>query len=158
MSLHSPSAGPTPWARVVAIALVLATAVSVIVLAFLWPAITSEVKGLPIAAAGPSAQLDQLIGGIDEHAPGAFDVTTVDDRDAADELVELGRRPGRGDRQALDLGCDGRPEERQHDDGDGGREHQGDRDDAGPGGGSGGRAVERHGIPSRFAKTNVRSL
>jgi hypothetical protein len=88
MSLHSPSAGPTPWARVVAIALVLATAVSVIVLAFLWPAITSEVKGLPIAAAGPSAQLDQLIGGIDEHAPGTFDVTTVDDRDAAVDAIE----------------------------------------------------------------------
>ena len=88
MSLHSPSAGPTPWARVVAIAVVLATAVSVIVLAFLWPAITSEVRGLPIAAAGPSAQLDQLIGGIDEHAPGVFEITPVDDRDAAVAAIE----------------------------------------------------------------------
>jgi hypothetical protein len=88
MSLHSPSAGPTPWARVVAIAIVLATAVSVIVLAFLWPAITSEVKGLPIATAGPSAQLDQLVEGIDEHAPGTFDITTVDDRDAAVAAIE----------------------------------------------------------------------
>ena len=88
MSLHTPSAGPTPWGRVVAIALVLATAVSVIVLAFLWPAITSEVHGLPIAAAGPSAQVDQLTGGIDEHAPGLFDVTTVDDRDAAVDAIE----------------------------------------------------------------------
>lgn len=88
MMLHSPSAGPTPWGRVLAIAIVLATAVSVVVLAFLWPAITSEVRGLPIAAAGPSAQLDQLIGGIDEHAPGVFDVTTVDDRDAAVAAIE----------------------------------------------------------------------
>ena len=88
MSLHSPSAGPTPWARVVAIAIVLATVVSVIVLAFLWPAITSEVKGLPIAAAGPSAQLDQLVGGIDEHAPGLFEITTVDDRNTAIDAIE----------------------------------------------------------------------
>ena len=88
MSLHSPTAGPTPWGRVVAIAIVLATVVSVIVLAFLWPAITSEVRGLPIAAAGPSAQLDQLVGGIDEHAPGVFEITTVDDRDAAVAAIE----------------------------------------------------------------------
>ena len=88
MSLHSPITGPTPWARVVAIAVVLATAVSVIVLAFLWPAITSEATGMPIAAAGPSAQLDQLIGGIDENAPGVFEVTTVDDRDAAVDAIE----------------------------------------------------------------------
>ena len=88
MSLHSPSAGPTPWARVVGIAVVLSTAVSVIVLAFLWPAITSEVHGLPLAAAGPSAQVDQLVGGIDQHAPGLFDVTTVDDRDAAVAAIE----------------------------------------------------------------------
>ncbi|MEO5921792.1 MAG: hypothetical protein ABIQ01_11690 [Pseudolysinimonas sp.] len=88
MTLHSPTAGPTPWARVVAIAIALAAAVSVILLAFLWPAITSEVHGLPIAAAGPAAQLDQLVGGIDEHAPGVFDVTTVDDRDAAVAAIE----------------------------------------------------------------------
>jgi hypothetical protein len=88
MSLHSPSAGPTPWGRVVAVAIVLATAVSVVLLAFLWPSITSEVRNLPIAAAGPSAQLDQLVGGIDEHAPGLFDVTTVDDRDAAVAAIE----------------------------------------------------------------------
>ncbi len=88
MSLHSPSSGPTPWSRVVAIAVVLATAVSVIVLAFLWPAITSEVRGLPLAAVGPAPQLDQLIGGIDEHAPGVFEVTTVDDRDAAVVAIE----------------------------------------------------------------------
>ena len=43
---------------------------------------------MPIAAAGPSAQLDQLIGGIDEHAPGVFEVTTVDDRDAAVAAIE----------------------------------------------------------------------
>ena len=88
MSLHSSTSGPTPWGRVVAIAVVLATVVSVILLAFLWPAITSEVRGLPLAAAGPGPQVEQLVGGIDEHAPGLFEVTTVDDRDAAVEAIE----------------------------------------------------------------------
>jgi hypothetical protein len=88
MSIHTSTAGPTPWARVVAIPVVLATAVSVIVLAFLWPALTSEVHDLPLAAAGPSAQLDQLLAGIDQNAPGVFDVTAVDDRDAAVAAIE----------------------------------------------------------------------
>jgi hypothetical protein len=88
MSLHSPSTGPTPWGRVVAIAVVLATTVSVIVLAFLWPAVTSEAKGLPLAAAGPAAQLEHLTGGMDEQSPGVFEVVTVEDRDAAVEAIE----------------------------------------------------------------------
>lgn len=88
MSHDSSSAGTTPWGRVLAISLVLSTAVSVIVLAFLWPAITAEVGGLPIAATGPAPQLEQLVGGIDEQAPGVFEVTTVDDREAAVESIE----------------------------------------------------------------------
>src|SRR5688572_24625644 len=88
MSLHNPSVDPTPWGRVVAIAVALATAVCVIVLAFLWPAITSEARGLPLAAAGPAPQLEHLIAGMDEQAPGVFEVGTVDDRDAAVDAIE----------------------------------------------------------------------
>jgi hypothetical protein len=88
MSTHTPDAGPTPWSRVVAVPVALTVAVSVILLAFLWPALTSEPHDLPLAAAGPSAQLDQLLAGIEQNAPGVFDVTTVDDRDAAVEAIE----------------------------------------------------------------------
>ena len=88
MSSHTPTTGPTPWSRVVGVAVVLTTVVSVIVLAFLWPALTSEVRDLPIAAAGPSAQVEQIVAVIDDHAPGVFDVTTVDDRDAAVAAIE----------------------------------------------------------------------
>lgn len=88
MSSHTPTAGPTPWSRVVAIAVVLSAVVSVIVLAFLWPALGSEAKNLPLAASGPAPQLEQLIGGIEQNAPGTFDITTVDDRDAAVAAIE----------------------------------------------------------------------
>jgi hypothetical protein len=88
MTTHSPAAGPTPWARVVAIAVVLATAVSVIVLAFLWPALTSEVHDLPLAVAGPGPQVTQLTDGLEQNAPGTFDIQAVDDRAAAVDAIE----------------------------------------------------------------------
>ncbi|MCU1418322.1 MAG: hypothetical protein JWP32_2496 [Schumannella sp.] len=88
MSAHTPDAGPTPWSRVVAIPVALTLAVSVILLAFLWPALTSAPHDLPLAAAGPTGQLDQLLAGIDQNAPGVFDVTTVDDRAAAVDAIE----------------------------------------------------------------------
>jgi hypothetical protein len=88
VTTHSPDRAPGPWARAVAIPVALTLAVSVIVLAFLWPALTSEPKDLPLAAAGPDAQLTQLLDGIDTNAPGVFDVTTVADRAAAVDAIE----------------------------------------------------------------------
>jgi hypothetical protein len=88
MSSHTPDAALAPWSRVIAIPVALTIAVSVILLAFLWPALTSEVHDLPLAAAGPAEQLDQLTAGIDQNAPGVFDITTVDDRDAAVAAIE----------------------------------------------------------------------
>src|SRR3954452_15085677 len=87
MTAHAPASGPAPWSRVVAVPIALTVAVSVILLAFLWPALTSEPKDLPLAAAGPAAQLEQLLSGSDENAPGVFDVTTVDDRAAAVDAI-----------------------------------------------------------------------
>lgn len=88
MSSHLPTGEPTPWSRVVAIPVALTVAVSVIVLAFLWPALTSSPRNLPIAVAGPAAQVDQVTGAIEANADGAFEITTVDDRDAAVAAIE----------------------------------------------------------------------
>jgi len=88
MTSHSLADESTPWSRVVAVPVALTVAVSVILLAFLWPALTSEPKDLPIAAAGPSPQVDQLVAGIERSADGAFEITTVDDRDAAVTAIE----------------------------------------------------------------------
>ena len=69
----------TPFRRVVVVGVALAAVLSVILLAFLWPTVTSSVKALPIAIAAPAEQADQLAGALEERSPGAFDVTTVAD-------------------------------------------------------------------------------
>jgi hypothetical protein len=88
MSAQQPESARSAWSRVIALPIALTVAVSVIVLAFLWPALTSEPRNLPLVATGADAQLTALVDGIDEHAPGVFDVTTVDDRAAAVAAIE----------------------------------------------------------------------
>lgn len=79
---------PTPWTRVIAIPIVVATVLSLIVLAFLWPARTGEARNLPIVVAGPAAAAEQVVAGLEQRAEGVFTVTVVDDRAAAVEALE----------------------------------------------------------------------
>jgi hypothetical protein len=72
----------------VGVGVALAAVVALIVLAFSWPNITSEPKDLPLAVVGPDAQVGALEGALDERADGLFDVTVVDDRDAAVAAIE----------------------------------------------------------------------
>jgi hypothetical protein len=72
------------------IGVALAAVVSVLVLAFLWPAATSSVKGLPIALVGESAQTSALQDALETKSPGTFDFLTLADRDAA--VAEIGTR------------------------------------------------------------------
>jgi hypothetical protein len=67
---------------------VLTLIVSVIVLAFLWPSLTSAARDLPIAVTGPAPVVEHLSGGIDQAAPGVFELSTVEDRAAAVEAIE----------------------------------------------------------------------
>lgn len=83
MSTH-----PSPWVRAFAVPVVLVLAISLIVLAFLWPVLTSEPKGLPVVAAGPAAQVEQLAAAVEQNASGAVEITPVDDRDAAVAAIE----------------------------------------------------------------------
>lgn len=90
MSAPAPhaSAPHTPWPRVAAIGLGLAVLVGVLVAAFSWPAVTSEVKNLPIAIAAPDAVAEQLETALEQNAPGTFDVSTASDRAEAVDLIE----------------------------------------------------------------------
>jgi hypothetical protein len=85
---HTTAAGPTPWGRALGVGVALAAVVALIVLAFAWPNITSEPKDLPLVVAGPDAQITALERALDERADGLFDVTVVDDRDAAVAAIE----------------------------------------------------------------------
>jgi len=84
----STTAPHTPWPRVVAVSLGLALLVGVLVAAFSWPAVTSEVRDLPVALVAPDAVAEQLENALDEKAPGAFDLVAADDREEAVELIE----------------------------------------------------------------------
>lgn len=84
----SPAPAPrTPWARALGLAVAAAAVVIAVLLAFLWPTVTSSVKDLPIAVAGPSAAVSAVEKQLDAAADGAFAVTTVDDRAAAVDLI-----------------------------------------------------------------------
>ena len=78
----------SPWVRVAGLGVALAAVVAVIVLAFSWPGVTSDPKGLPLVVVGPDAQVAQLETALDERAEGLFAVTEVDDRDAAVAAIE----------------------------------------------------------------------
>lgn len=78
----------TPWSRTVVLALALPLVVGIVVLAFLWPAATSDVRSVPVALVAPAAQAEQIRAALDERAPDAFAVTTLDDRDAAVAAIE----------------------------------------------------------------------
>ena len=83
-----PPAVHSPWRRTVAISVALAAVVAIVVLAFSWPGLVSEVKNLPIAVAGPSALVDQVESGLEKNAPGTFVVTPTADRDSAVALIK----------------------------------------------------------------------
>jgi hypothetical protein len=78
----------TPWRRLLLAGVGLAAVVSVIVIAFLWPTITSSVKALPVGIVGPSAVTGQLEDALDEKSPGTFAFTGAADRADAVDLIE----------------------------------------------------------------------
>lgn len=97
-----PAVHRTPWARALLLAVGAAVAVGVILLAFIWPTMTSSVKDLPIAVGGSSQQVDAFTKALDQKSPGTFDVTRVDSRHDATSLLRtrdvdgavlLGARP-----------------------------------------------------------------
>lgn len=86
----SASAPHTPWPRVVAIGIGLSVLVGVLVAAFSWPAVTSEVKNLPVAIVGPDAVAGQLEAALDEKAPGTLELSSANDR--ADAVTRIEQR------------------------------------------------------------------
>lgn len=78
----------TPWRRLIGLGVCLATVLTVLALAFLWPAVTSEPRDLPVAVAGPSAAVAPVTQALEERAPGAFDVVAAQDRSSAVDLIE----------------------------------------------------------------------
>ncbi|SDT17012.1 hypothetical protein [Microterricola viridarii] len=85
-----PATPQTTWSRVVALAVAASAIVIVVVLAFLWPTITSTVKDLPIGVAGDSAQVGTFTDALEQNAAGRFDI--VDTADRAEAVSKIERR------------------------------------------------------------------
>ncbi|TCM48176.1 hypothetical protein [Kribbella sp. VKM Ac-2568] len=73
---------------VVAVVTLLTALLTVLLIAFAWPAARSEPRDLPIAVAGPQQAVAQMQGGLEQAMPGGFEVTAVQDRAAAVKAIE----------------------------------------------------------------------
>ncbi|GAA1056932.1 hypothetical protein GCM10017608_10520 [Agromyces luteolus] len=78
----------TPMWRTITLSTVLTALIAVVLLAFSWPALTAEPKGVALALTGPEAAVSAVQPLLEEQAGDTFDITTVDDRDAAVEGIE----------------------------------------------------------------------
>lgn len=56
-------------------------------MAFLVPSLHSGAKDLPLAVSGPDAAVQQVVGGLEQKQPGAFDVTTYATAQEASDSV-----------------------------------------------------------------------
>src|SRR5687768_12092294 len=82
-----PTRVPSPWPRVAAAVALLTVIISVLLTAFAWPSVRSSVHDVPIAVAGPAAATSQISAALEQRMPGAFDITTVTDTAAAEQLI-----------------------------------------------------------------------
>ncbi|MBL0886498.1 hypothetical protein [Myceligenerans indicum] len=91
MSHDSPdgaSAPHTPAGRIVGAALALSLVLTLVVLAFTWPAMTSDAKDLPVAITGPADGVAAVAAQLDTARPGAVDLVEVTDRAEAVDAIE----------------------------------------------------------------------
>lgn len=81
---HTPATGEhTRWGFAVLFGAIGSLVVGLVVLAFVWPIATASAKDLPIAIAGPTAQVAAVEKAADQSNAGAIAFTKVADRDAA---------------------------------------------------------------------------
>ena len=83
----APTATRSPWPRVGAIVLLLTALLSIMMIAFAWPATRSAVHDIPVAVAGPPAATAQLVGQLTAKRPGMFDLKVVDGTATAERLI-----------------------------------------------------------------------
>lgn len=78
----------TRWGLAALFGFIGALVVAVVVMAFVWPAATSEVHDLPVGIAGPDEQVSLLEDAMAEQDPEPFALQEVSTRDEAVSLIE----------------------------------------------------------------------
>ncbi|WP_427869371.1 hypothetical protein [Leucobacter luti] len=91
-----------PWLKILGVMIGLGAAVSLMLLAFLAPAINSGPKDLPLAVSGPAPVVEKIGATLDAKQPSAFDVTVHDDEQSAADAVHDREAIG-----AISVGADG---------------------------------------------------
>lgn len=101
----------TKWPRVFTLAIAAAAVVGILLLAFTWPGMNSSPKDIPVAVTGPATQVQQVAEALEQNTDGVFDITSVESRDEAVDLIRtreaygaiiLGQKP-----EVLDGGANG---------------------------------------------------
>ncbi|GFG52887.1 hypothetical protein CQY20_21470 [Mycolicibacterium agri] len=83
----APSHEPPAAVRATGVVLVLAVVVAIVAIAFALPAAHSRPHDVPIGAAGPQAASGQLADLLEQHAPGAFDITYYPGEEALRDAI-----------------------------------------------------------------------
>lgn len=78
----------TTWSVAALFGVIGALVVAVVVMAFVWPAATSQPQNLPVGIAGPAEAVSMVEGKLAEQDPAPFALQAVDSRDDAVDLIE----------------------------------------------------------------------
>ena len=87
MKNEQPLLERSPWSRVLVVVLADVAVLTVLLLAFAWPATSTSPRDLPLAVAGPPPAVAQVEERLAAAQPGAFDVVAVPDEEAARAAV-----------------------------------------------------------------------
>ncbi len=79
---------PTSWQHLSGLAVGLSLLVTLVLLAFSWPATVAEPRDLPLAVVGQQEQVEAMGGTLAQSAPGVFSVEAATDRAAAVRMIE----------------------------------------------------------------------
>ncbi|MFF0343927.1 hypothetical protein [Kribbella sp. NPDC004875] len=72
----------------VAVIVLLTAVLTVMLIAFAWPAARSEPRDVPLAVSGPAPAVEQVQAGLEQAMPGGFEITAVPDRQAAVQRIK----------------------------------------------------------------------
>ena len=82
-----PDPSPASWLTVTEAVGLLTVIISVLLIAFAWPAARSSVHDIPVAVAGPAAAVDRVTAALDQRLPDGFLITKVSDAADAERLI-----------------------------------------------------------------------
>jgi hypothetical protein len=88
MSTDQPAAEERRRPPVAVVVTLLTAVLTVLLIAFAWPAARSEPRDLPLAVAGPAQAVAQVQGSLEQAMPGGFEITAVPDRATAVKAIE----------------------------------------------------------------------